>query len=225
MRHVITARWTFHGPLHMGTGNSNAAEADRTIQWDAARNQPVLRGDAIKGAVRGAAERLVRWLVPEVAAEKEQHSLPAHPALRRLFTPLETGPRYRFHAGRCLHSGVKRRLASTAINYGTGVAKDNTLRVMETCHGHTEFQISIEASGVDWEASHARDLPDLVLLLAALAACDGAGGKKGTGSGRVNIAELSIDSIPVTPFTPQQLSALQASLRKEWEQWRSTALY
>src|ERR1017187_2779010 len=91
----ITCFWKRDGPLHAGTGLSRMGYADRLIRRNP-DGQAFIPGDAVKGTVRMSAERLLRWLLPDAEAEKEDKSAPTHPVLRRLFQPDEYGVFYRF---------------------------------------------------------------------------------------------------------------------------------
>src|SRR5437763_10669223 len=86
-RFDLTATWRVRASIHIGTGLSRNGIADRIVRLDPATRQPCLPGDAVKGAIRGLAERVVRWLAPTTNSESEEHSIPAHPALVRLFAP------------------------------------------------------------------------------------------------------------------------------------------
>ena len=59
----VTLRWTwtFRSPLHCGSGISRAGLADRLVQLDE-QNNPVIVGDAVKGALRMSAEQVAAWL-------------------------------------------------------------------------------------------------------------------------------------------------------------------
>src|ERR1039458_4207656 len=99
----LTATWSFRSQFHIGTGLSGGgadrAVRKRTILRDddepdestsavvrGPRTIPEVSGDAIKGAIRGSAERMVRWLIhPRELPEQEDNSWPRHPALRRIF--------------------------------------------------------------------------------------------------------------------------------------------
>src|SRR5208283_2033725 len=84
-RFELTAVWRVPGSLHIGTGLSRNGVADRIIRIDPSTRRPMVPGDAVKGAVRGLAERTVRWLAPATKPEGNDDSIPKHPALRRLF--------------------------------------------------------------------------------------------------------------------------------------------
>src|SRR5881397_143318 len=121
MNLAIQCHWKLLGPLHAGTGLSRGGYADRLIRRDADGN-PFLPGDAVKGAIRMSAERLLRWLHPQFPIrEEEDKSLPTHPILRRIFQPDDSGVFYHFAPARrpdCCES-VPFTLATTSIDRKT----------------------------------------------------------------------------------------------------------
>ena len=211
----ITARWTVPTPLHLGTGLSHAGVADRTIRRDAA-GLPIIPGDAVKGAIRSLAERAVRWLGPDTRPESEDDSRPTHPALRRIFSPAHYAPQYRFPAAVHQHGGQLCSLASTAIDLGSGVAKNETLRVTESWSAGATFAVRIAGRGGAWHRPDSPDYLDLVLLLTALVSLDAIGGRKGTGQGSLQISALAITPVELPNLAdPVLLARLQTSLLQE----------
>ena len=84
---TIDFHWQLQDFLHIGTGMSRAGYADRTIRVDS-EGAVFLNGGAVKGAIRGSAERIARWLYPNIPAEREDESMPKHPMLRRVFAAI-----------------------------------------------------------------------------------------------------------------------------------------
>jgi hypothetical protein len=241
-RLVIEATWSFPEAVHIGTGLSREGAADRLIRVERRRKKrlsadddqpddlekwdprdlievPLIPGDAVKGAIRGSAERVVRWLVPDLREEAADHSLPEHPAVGRIFAS-QAQPFYRFSAARYIDrsGGRKARISGTAINSETGIAKEETLRVMESWGGGASFQFLIEGFGGHWKDADSTDHLDLALLLAAFLSTTSVGGRKGAGYGFVH-AGCEIPEIdPITTEmlrTPALLARLQQSLLNE----------
>ncbi len=158
--------WVFDTPIHFGTGLSRSGFADRLIRLDANKN-PYLPGDAVKGAVRGSAERLARWLGAPVKVEAEDHSLPGHPVLERLFRASdENGRYYRFGAGRFERGGSNVTFSSTAIDQKSGAAKDDTLRTLQAWSRGARFRIGIHGFQGDWEDPDSHDRAELLFCAA-----------------------------------------------------------
>lgn len=186
----LKVAWSFNGPLHVGTGLSRPGVADRTFRVDA-EGRPYIPGDAVKGAIRGAAERITRWLIEGVEDEAEDHSTPKHPALRRLFLPPRQGSGfYRFFPAIYRDGGSPASISTTAINRETGIAKDETLRTIENWSGGSRFEVTIRGLGGDWESVGSEDYKDLPLLTAAIVSADFVGGGKATGHGACQVQPL-----------------------------------
>jgi len=221
MNFELTAKWYIAAPLHVGTGLSRASIADRTVRLirDPVTGEmiPVVPGDAVKGAVRGSAERLVRWLAPDLADEEEDHSLPVAPALRRIFRSAPGAPFYRLYPATYIKGGKAFTRTSTAIERGTGVAKGETLRTTQAWAQGSEFSIRIAGRGGKWDQVDSPERRDLGLLVAALVAVDLLGGKKGTGHGVCKISGLVIEPAGLLPdFTSgQQMTELRQLLLRE----------
>lgn len=191
----ITWTWTFRTPFSIGSGMSAAWEIDHLI---AMRNgQPLLRGDACKGAIRMSAERLVRWLYPQTPGEEddqEARSFSRHPALRRIFEPQAQGPNYTFHFAKPLAAGGIEPAVrfATAIEEGKGVAKEHTLRSRQVAPAEYAYSARVEVRGGVFSDPQGQDYKDLMLLLTAIVCCDAIGGKRGGGLGEVAISNLGL---------------------------------
>jgi len=181
----VSFRWRIRGHLHIGTGMSRLGEADRLIRLDAQKT-PIIDGEQVKGAVRGAAERLIRWLGATVESS-ETDSYPRHPVLVRIFAP-RPDALIRFEPARMDLNQTRRavQLASTAIGSG-GAADEHTLRVIEALEAGAEFQGKVSLYGA-WKTE--QDRQDLRFLGAAILACEGIGGRKGVGFGRIECLSL-----------------------------------
>ena len=189
MRQIkITSIWRFPSPLHVGTGLSQAGVGDRTIRLD--KGVPVIPGDAAKGATRMAAERLLRWLAPGTEAEAGEHSVPRHALLRRLFAPAPNGVFYRFSMPRHLGGGEAVSIASTKIEAETGVAANQTLRLLQSWSSGARFEATVRGFGGEWENREGGDYWDAVFLYAAAAATDALGGKRSVGHGELVLEAL-----------------------------------
>ncbi len=185
--------WRLDGPLHIGSGLSRIGHADRLIRRDRDR-RPHLPGDAVKGAIRMSAERLLRWLDSETGLEPEDKSLPSHPITRRIFNPSDEGAYYRFLPGELPANAAPFTISSTALSAESRVARTETLRTIEASSRLDQWLIKIEAEGGNWEDQESQDWKDCLFLLAAIVSADNIGGKRGSGFGRVALqdAPLSI---------------------------------
>ena len=190
----IRCLWETERPLHLGTGISRAGYADRIIQL--VNGKPRIRGEAVKGAIRGAAERLSRWLDYKQGPEETDGSSPTHPVLRRIFAALEAGPckcLYRFHPAQFeSKKGEPFLFASTAINPITGTAQEQTLRVIEAWPRDALFRFEVSASGGDWQSGEHPDYWDAMFIVAAILCTEQVGGKRGVGFGTVRCQELEV---------------------------------
>ena len=211
----IEFRWEILDLLHIGTGLSRIGYADRVIRVDH-KGIPFIPGGAVKGAVRGAAERVARWLCRSIPPETETESMPKHPMLRRIFAPQPGDPFCRFVDARLAGpAGEPMRLSSTAIN-DSGSAKANTLRTIEAWNGSGNFASTIEVLCPELTAYRASRGFDLDLLLAAILSVEAIGGKKNSGFGAVKCALLKADGIDIAQhFTPDRLVALGNELERE----------
>jgi hypothetical protein len=191
---IIRCLWKTERPLHLGTGIARAGYADRIIQL--VHGKPRIRGEAVKGAIRGAAERLSRWLDYKQGPEDADGSAPTHPVLSRIFAGLEEGPckcLYRFHPAQ--YEGKKDEpflFASTAINSFTGTAREETLRVIEAWPREALFRFEISGSGGNWHSAEQRDYWDAMFIVAAILCTGQVGGKRGAGFGTVRCQQLTI---------------------------------
>jgi len=196
----IEWRWKTKGQFHIGSGIGRVGYADSVLRSDGNGNI-FIPGDAVKGAIREGAERLLHWLLPARSKDAPKLSFPDHPILEGIFAPKRYKPFYRFFPGK--HHGADSMCpASTAIDNQTGVADDTTLRILETLAPGVEFDVSVTGEGGDWlppDASHpvggdkklTSDQLDVLFLLAALLAVEAIGGKKGIGHGEVAVEGLT----------------------------------
>jgi CRISPR/Cas system CSM-associated protein Csm3 (group 7 of RAMP superfamily) len=156
--------------------------------------KPELRGEAIKAAIREAAERILRWRKFEFAKEESARSVPDHPAVARLFAPqwarTPSPARYWFHSS-VAESGTPFETTSTSIDSQSGVAQEATLRSFELWREGIEFKVEITATGSDWTVG-TKDREDLWLLLMAVMAVDSIGGAWGTGRGELELVDLKV---------------------------------
>jgi CRISPR/Cas system CSM-associated protein Csm3 (group 7 of RAMP superfamily) len=184
---IIKWTWEVAAPLHVGSGLSRPGFADRLIRLTT-QGEPFIPGDAVKGAIRSAAERLVRWLHPTLPGEAEDHSRPASPVLQRIFSPEPNRPIYRFHrADYCPSPGNAFVIASTAVDPRSGVAKEGTLRSMQAWGRGARFRGCIEGYGGQWHKPGSEDYLDLLVLLAALLLTEDIGGRRSAGFGQLRL--------------------------------------
>ncbi len=187
---TLACTWQLDGPLHVGTGLSRSGYADRLIRRDFA-NRSFIPGDAVKGAIRMSAERLLRWLVPECEAEEDDKSFPTHPVLRRLFQPVDSGVYYRFEPARdWSQKNEPYRISTTAIDRDSHTARGTTLRTIEASSRLSEFGVRVVGEGGEWLETGSRDWHDGCFLAAALVAADAIGAKRGVGYGRLLIRDF-----------------------------------
>ena len=201
MRLTVTFTWRIDGPLHVGDGMSRAGYADRLVRKR--DGSLILPGDAVKGAIRGSAERLAAWLLAQQglsqAEEREDHSVPRNRVVERIFAPLElpgAGACYRFRPGKA--EGKPRTIAATQIDDDSGVADDDTLRIIEVAPRGLTFDLGIQGWGGAWDDETSRDRDDLLFLGAAILAADGIGGKRGIGCGRIVCEQIDLGVAGVT---------------------------
>ena len=224
----ICVAWTWEStsPLHVGSGLSQPGVADSLVQRDREGN-PIIPGEAVKGALRMAAEQVAAWLGAGQDYGTTGNAEPTAWPLARLFggegtgrctaatlvpTPSSDPPGRRPHV-----------FASTAIDRETGRARDDTLR-------KTEFVPSGRRFAARYTAGVAEDEAEVVetLLLAALAAVESVGGKAGIGWGRVKLVDLSATVVgrngkdgrdptvavcPKNAVCPSRLKCLQSALK------------
>lgn len=220
----IEVAWTWRStsPLHVGSGLSRPGVADSLVQRDREGNA-VIHGDAVKGALRMSAEQIVAWM----GAPQEERYAEAGNAEPRLW------PLARLFGGdaqaRCTPARIvdsaegkadakaRQVFAATAIDRGTGIARDKTLRKTEIVPRGLRLRAS-------YTASVANDEVDTIetLLLAALASVDSIGGKAGIGWGRVDLDEVTVEvcgeeRCQTEAVSAQRLRTLQCALRKTRE--------
>ena len=197
----ICVAWTWEStsPLHVGSGLSQPGVADSLVQRDRAGN-PIIPGEAVKGALRMAAEQVAAWLGEEQDYGTAGNAEPTVWPLVRLFGGEG--------AGRCTAATLVKPskshgngspsspppasderphvFTSTAIDRRTGTARNDTLRKTEFVPRGLRFEARYTAGVTDGET-------DVVetLLLAALAAVESVGGKAGIGWGRMKLVELT----------------------------------
>lgn len=200
---TINFKWTTKTSLRIHTGLARAGSVDRMVRERGGK--PVLPGEAVKGSIREAAERILRWHNNPVLPERtENTSIPTHPVLRRLFAPQAvnrsaeaSAARYYFRS--CIASVVptsaRMEITSTAINDESGTAEDNMLRSIELWRRGIEFDLVIEGMGGDW-GDGKPDRKDLSFLLMAVATVDAIGGGWGIGCGELSLSELTYRLAP-----------------------------
>jgi len=185
----------------------SVADWNRTCQGRRRNGQPFIPGDAVKGAIRGSAERLVRWL-GVVLGEEEDNSAPKHPALRRLFASGGDGPGIRFEPAKFLGGGELVRVSQTAINSDTGVARHATLRVSESWSPGAEFHVTATGRA----AALKPDSDEILLLTAAIVGVEQVGGRRSVGAGGVELSNLSISGGQKVALGADSLKRLRAYL-------------
>jgi len=218
----INCTWALRAPLHVGTGLSRGGYIDRLIRVDS-NKAPFLPGDAIKGAIRMSAERLLRWLVPDAPMEDDDKSLPTNPVLRRIFQSSDNGVYYRFPPARRVGEHADESVStysSTAIEKESRTARNDTLRTTEISSRLDKFQLEFYAEGGDWSVPGSRDWNDALFLCAAIAATEAIGGKRGIGLGAL-ILESPECSTPSLDFAllrqPEYISKLRDHLSAKEE--------
>ncbi|MCL5808193.1 MAG: RAMP superfamily CRISPR-associated protein [Deltaproteobacteria bacterium] len=188
----IAWTWQVKGQFHIGAGIGRVGYADSILRCDA-NGRIFIPGDAVKGAVREAAERLLFWLVPSRGTDIPQTSYPdpEYPILQTFFAPPPGRPFYRFSPGRIVGGPQAMRPASTAIDNATGVADDTTLRILETLPPNVSFKPSVTGEGSNWSPQGKVERMNLIFLLAAILSTEVVGGKKGIGHGEMAVKDLS----------------------------------
>jgi CRISPR/Cas system CSM-associated protein Csm3 (group 7 of RAMP superfamily) len=199
----VTFTWKIRGSLHIGTGMSRLGDVDRIIRLDR-QGEPAIEGEQLKGAIRGSAERLIRWL--GAASEPKCDSYPQHPVMRRLFAP-RPDALVRFEAAQLKNTLTLNRVASTSIHHDSGTAQDKTLRVIETVQRGATFSCCVSLYG-DWSAAQARH--DILFLCAAVLCTDSIGSRAGSGFGVVECESIAC-SVPDWPdiASPQTVQLLE----------------
>ena len=172
---AITWRWETSRPFHIGSGFSRAGFVDRTVRLE--DGYAVLPSDAVKGAIRGSAEQMARWLGSKVK-ESDTESIPRIPVLRNIFAPDEERMFYRFCGCRSRERIDAYTFSSTKINSDTRFAEDNTLRTIEILPKGVVFEGRIELLAGDWRNPTSPEYQHVLYLAAALAATESIGGKR-----------------------------------------------
>ena len=228
----VAWRWNSTSPLHVGSGLSQPGVADNLVHRDH-RGNPIIPGEAVKGALRMAAEQVAAWLGAPQDYSATGNAEPTSRPLARLFGGKG--------AARCTAatlvgesestgngSGADRRsppderphvFTSTAIDRATGTARDDTLRKTEFVPRGRQFEARYTASVADDEIEEV-----VTLLLAALASVESLGGRAGIGWGRVELVSVSSAVVgvddkegerpwePAAAVTPDRLEKLKAAL-------------
>jgi CRISPR/Cas system CSM-associated protein Csm3 (group 7 of RAMP superfamily) len=196
MNVIVEFTWTTKTPLRVHTGLARSGGVDRAVRER--NDSPVLPGEAVKAAIREAAERILRWQGKYKMKEEEARSIPMHPLLLRIFAPHSassdgamSSARYFFRSSIATKESIidKMEVTSTAINEETGTSKDNMLRSIEIWRPGIQFDLEIEGVNGDWSVGRL-DHKDLCLLLMAIAATDAIGGGWGIGCGELALSDL-----------------------------------
>lgn len=196
----ITFSWMTTTSLAIRTGHA-AWAVDAVVR--ARDGNPEIPGEAVKGAIREAAERLLRWYGKLTVREEGSPWFPPTPQLRRIFACDLAGPPGTPHALYKFNNAVwqpgedrqtvhKMNVSSTAIRIGAEIAEDETLRSLEYWKKGIHFALSVEGWNGEWSEG-TRDFDDLLFLLAAIVSVTAVGGNQGTGSGQVSIDEFAVD--------------------------------
>lgn len=222
----IDFNWKLRGQLHIGSGIGRVGYADSVFRTAGDGERPIIPGDAVKGAIREGAERLLHWLWPGRPTDRPSTSFPDHPILRDLFASQPHKiPFYRFSAGKLCQAGfIPMRTASTAIENSTGTAVDTTLRVVETLAPEYIFKVTISGEGGEWHIKDASDRQELYFLLASLLALESIGGKKGVGHGELAVQDLKCmvdqqdilnELIPNGRWTEEMIKMLKEHVQRQ----------
>lgn len=201
----ISWDWTLEdeSPLHTGSGISRAGFADRLIQRDAAGN-PVILGDAVKGALRLSAEQIYAWF-GNPQEEVYAHRGNAEPTDHLLAALFGENACARFEAAVLKSPASEMKLPGTAIDRTTGRAKNDTLRIVEVLPPGSVFMGKCTLWPPDGDEPILR-----TLLLAALAATESVGGKAGIGWGRLRVSNVKGND---ADLVLGDLSAIEAAIR------------
>ena len=211
----ITWDWVARAPLHVGSGLSQPGIADRLVQRDSV-GRPVIGGDAVKGAIRMAAEQFAGWLghSQHDIYRLQQNAEPQSQPLAQVFgggaTARCTPGIYDVAGG----SQTKRAhvVAATAINHDTGTADEGTLRKTEIVPAGARFRarytVLAPQDSVDAAAT---------LLVAALLSVESIGARAGIGWGHLDLENLliKVDGKPCDPagiVSDQRIEILKKAL-------------
>lgn len=185
--------WKLKGQFHIGTGIGRVGYADSILRKDGEGNF-FIPGDAVKGAVRESAERLMHWLLPDREKNEPSTSFPDLPLLKSVFAPQPEKTFYRFYPGRPFGAIPSIMCpASTAIKNANGVADDATLRITETLAPDVTFHVSLTGENGTWNTENISDKMTVLFLLASILVTESIGGKKGVGHGEVTVGSLSCE--------------------------------
>ena len=149
-----------------------------------------------KGAIREAAQRILGCGVLLYEPTKVgQPWLLSQGRLQRLFAcehRPSAGPaaHYKFN-GAVGTAGSKVSRSSTAIDYQTGTAKDESLRTLQYWAKGIDFPVSITGRNGNWGSGGVDDA-DLLFLLAAIHSVEAVGGDQATGNGCVTVENLLV---------------------------------
>jgi CRISPR/Cas system CSM-associated protein Csm3 (group 7 of RAMP superfamily) len=188
----INFTWRTESPLAIRAGFAGGGIDALVRERD---GKPEIPGEAVKGAVREAAERMLRWQNFIAEPNSGDPWLPKTPRMQRLFArelvASGSAPLYKFN-GAAGTSAKKLSLCSTAIEYKTGLAKDETLRTLEYWAPGIEFAVLIKGRNGNWQKG-GMDYSDLLFLLAAILTVESVGGDQASGGGCVTIGDLNVE--------------------------------
>ena len=211
MKCTITFSWETTSPLSVHTGLAQAGGVDRTVRKR--KGLPELPGEAVKAAIREAAERILRWRSKNKELEQPGRSIPTHQALMRLFAPQwaqagGNGPMalylFRGSIGNAVvpqNSMEPMEITSTSINLNTGTAASSSLRTVEVWRRGIRFDSQIDGVNGDWSVGK-RDRIDLHLLLMAILCADSIGGGWGVGRGELAVRSIACKITQNDPTAP-----------------------
>ena len=196
----VTWKWKTASPLHVGSGLSRLGVADSLVQRDHEGNA-VIHGEAVKGALRMAAEQVVAWLGKPQTYPETDTAEPRLWPLARLFggdtvarctaATLLLNTDSQENDSRSDHqtsSGKRAQIfASTAIDRATGTALEHTLRKTEIMPRGLRFEASYTATVASDEVQVVE-----TLLVTALASAEAVGGKAGIGWGRMDLDAVTV---------------------------------
>ncbi|OGL45037.1 MAG: hypothetical protein A2161_03250 [Candidatus Schekmanbacteria bacterium RBG_13_48_7] len=198
----IKFQWKINFPLHVGTGISRINRADRLIKMK--NGFPYIPGEAVKGAIRGNAERIAAWFF----SKSKPQPLSTHPVIERIFSPKDDSTYYKFHPADCAGGATASKTVSfTAIDSDSGIALDESLRTIEALCRNSIFKVRVSCLSGSWDQNQSRDWEDLRFLLAAILATDAVAGRKGIGFGRVQCIfdDKEICGILISDFAKEEI--------------------
>lgn len=212
VRLEMTWTWTTLSSLHCGSGLSEPGYADRLVQTDLKGN-PVLLGDAVKGALRMSAEQVLSWLKANDAHyHHSSHTGSAEPEHAVLAALFGGAGRQHYAPGTLGSTAVAKTVtAATAIDRHSGRAKDDTLRYIESVDRGARF----ECRCTIWFDREQLVEPSITLLLAALAATESVGAKAGIGWGKVKSEDAKVIVVPAAAGASEDVVDCDAAL--DWK--------